>query len=584
MHIAAGFVQQAQSHPEKLAVLLHTDWQHTSGYSFSELLNSAQQIARQIAELSQGLDPANPVQVNCCNRSQLKSQIDAASTSLPTVTLHNTIRAGLLLPNDIEFLQVFLGVTLGGGVAIVLDPKWSASQLSQVLESHPLDLLFVDVALAQNLTVPENLQVVGLNSGAAKSGLVNLSLIHPAATSSVSSGQHSSEPIATSDAFYVGFTSGTTGRAKGVVRSHRSWVSSFIASQIEFGTNATDRILIPGSLVHSLSLYAALEGLNAGATVYLLPQFSPKVALDCLQTEAITMLVAVPTWLGTIAKAITSKQPSGFSSSYPSLRTVIAGGAKLEPSLRSTLSGLFPHANVLEYFGALELSFIAIASSRELVPPSSVGRSFAGVTVSIQRQDGSGAAEVGEIGWIGVKSEMLSSGYWHNSNLDNSLDHSLDNSKESPDRAGYRMINGWATVGDLGWQDAEGYLYLVGREQDMLVSGGGNIYPVEIESALRSFPEIDEVVVFGIPDRDRGQAIAAAIRWAESAQFQSPLNRSLLLQRLQTLLPRAKCPRYFFTVDRFPVTGSGKVMRTRLREQCLAQLQQQRSKFSLDGL
>lgn len=569
MHIAAGFVQQARAYPEKLAILLRTNWQQATGCSYSDLLNSTQQIASKIVELGQRLDSENRDPANHSDRLQINSQSNPASGSSSTVSLQNPVRVGLLLPNGIEFLQVFLGATIGGGIAIVLDPKWTVRQIQQVLQSCPLDLLFVDLALHEKLTVPANLQVVVINSGAAKSGLANLGLTDPAATSSGSSVWQFPEPIATTDAFYVGFTSGTTGQAKGVVRSHRSWVSSFIASQIEFGTNATDRILVPGSLVHSLSLYAVLEGLNAGATICLLPQFSPKVVLDCLQTDAITVLVAVPTWLGTIAKAITSRQQSCSSLAYPNLRAVIAGGAKLEPSLRATLSHLFPYADVLEYFGALELSFVAIASSRESVPPASVGRSFADVTISIRRQNGSGEADVEEIGWIGVKSAMLSSGYWAGSDL--------DSSKYSPDRAGYRMIDGWATVSDLGWQDAEGYLYLVGREQEMLVCGGVNIYPIEIESALRSLPEIDQVVVFGIPDYDRGQAIAAAIRWTEFPKIHSPLKRSELLQRLQTLLPRAKCPHYFFTVDRFPMTGSGKVMRTALRDQCLAQLQQRRS-------
>jgi acyl-CoA synthetase (AMP-forming)/AMP-acid ligase II len=275
-----------------------------------------------------------------------------------------------------------------------------------------------------------------------------------------------------------------------------------------------------------------------------LSQFSASAALDCLQTQDITMLTAVPTLLQTIAKAATRRQQT-----CSSLRVVIAGGSKLQPDLRTELPQVFPQADILEYFGALELSFISLASSRQSVPPGSVGRSFQGVTVSIRRQDNAGEAAVGEIGWIGVKSPMVSLGYF--------------NSKEE---AGYRLIDGWATVGDLGWRDAEGYLYLIGREQEMLVSGGVNVYPTEIEAILRSFPEIEEAAVFGLPDTDRGQAIAAAILWAGT-----PLTRSELQRRLQTTLPRPKLPRYFFTVDRFPRTHSGKIIRTALPAQVLSQ-------------
>jgi acyl-CoA synthetase (AMP-forming)/AMP-acid ligase II len=391
-------------------------------------------------------------------------------------------------------------------------------------------------------------------------------------------------PDAAEAAFYVGFTSGTTGTPKGIVRSHLSWVESFAASQQEFGTCAHDRILVPGALTHSLSLYAVLEGLNAGATVYLLPRFSAKGVLRLLATQSITVLTAVPTLLKAIAKLLLNK-----SIRCSNVRMVIAGGSKLEPSLRSELPLAFPAAEILEYFGALELSFISLASSRERVPLASVGRSFHGVEVSIRKQTEPGAAAIGEIGWIGVKSQLLSLG-----NL------------EPEQETNYRKLEGWATVGDLGWQDADGYLYVSGREQDMIISGGINVYPMEIETILRHLPEIAEVVVVGIPEppnlkpsnlrainskatetepsssklsssklphqeiSHRGQLICAAIQWTGE-----PLARAELLRYLRQYLPTTKCPRYFITVDQFPTTPSGKVMRSALKEQMMMQLMPQ---------
>lgn len=523
MHIAAGFVQQAQRHPEKPAVLVHTDSQPDC-CCYGQLLVAAQRIAGAIV-------------------ASTSAKADAAS-------LQNQVSVGLLLPNCREFLEVFLGTAMAGAVAIVFDPKWTAVQLRQVLEQHPLDLLFTDAQQLSRFvelfgTLNPSLNIIALNATSEPGGKW-LDRFSDYAE------WRNANPITLRPAdaeapFYVGFTSGTTGHPKGVVRSHRSWVSSFAASQVEFGTADSDRILVPGSLVHSLSLYAALECLNTGATLDLLPQFSVKAALNCLQAQATTMLVAVPTLLKTIAKAAINRQQI-----YAHPRVVIAGGSKLEPDLRTTLPQIFPNAAILEYFGALELSFVSLASSREHVPPTSVGRPFQGVTLSIREQDGLGEAATGEVGWIGVKSSMLSSGYWHSSN------------EQLSEAAGYRLIDGWTTVGDLGWQDAQGYLYLVGREQDMVISGGANLYPMEIEAILRSFPEIEEAAVFGVPDADRGQAIAAAIQWHGQS-----LPRSELQQRLQACLPRYKCPRYFFNVDRFPRTFSGKIIRAALRDQFL---------------
>lgn len=554
MHIAEGFVQQAQHHPEKPAVLIWQEAQQPISGCYGELLDAVQQVAATIAAFDRSV------------RSDRKRLLDSTPL-LPSTPLQHYVCVGLLLPNCLEFLEIFLGVAMVGGVSIVLDPQWPSAQIHQVLQDYPIDLLFVEATLLPHLTeLPTALKTVRLtpcffkgdrgNKGEQVqsdrcSNYTQWRNSHPGDPGSM-------RPIAESDPFYVGFTSGTTATAKGVIRSHRSWLNSFSASHIEFGTQAADRILVPGSLVHSLSLYAALESLNAGATLYLLPQFSAKAASTCLQTHAITTLIAVPTLLKSIAKAATrykqvngeqtGSEQTGSEQNYSSLRSVIAGGSKLEPDLRTTLPHVFAKADILEYFGALELSFICLASSRESVPPKSVGRAFKGVTVSIQRLDGRGEAEVGEVGWIGVKSPMLSSGYFKAENA-----------------AGYRVVDGWATVGDRGWRDANGYFYLVGREQEMLVSGGVNVYPAEIEAALRGFPEVDEVAVFGVPDADRGQAIAAAIRWTGQ-----PLSRSELQQRLRGILPLPKCPRHWFAIDDFPRTHSGKIIRAALREQILA--------------
>lgn len=504
--ITDGFVAQAQQHPEQLAIEIGGTVGATRSYG--ELLAAAQQIAERIAE----------------------SIASASHSPHPYVAL--------LLPNSIEFLELFLGITMAGGVVLVLDPKWTETQLQQVLQSYVPDFLYVsaDRVSAIAPSCPP-IKTVVVSPGLPKSENLDGNSLY--CSHNHPKQERTSYPTAP---FYIGFTSGTTGRPKGVIRSHQSWVASFAASRIEFGTHSTDRILVPGSLTHSLSLYAALECLNAGASLYLLPKFSAKAALTCLHQHSIKVLVAVPTLLSTIARSIRQTDHP-----IPGLRAVIAGGSKLQPTLREELPHAFPGANILEYFGALELSFISIASSCEAVPPESVGRPFAGVQVSIRRQDGS-EAEPGEVGWIGVKSPMVSLGYGA--------------AEPSSEASGFQIQQGWATVGDLGWQDANGYLYIAGREQEMVVSGGVNIYPSEVETAVRTLPEVDEVAAFGIPDVERGQVVGVAIRWVDR-----PLTRTQIQQQLQKLLPSTKQPRHFFTVNEFPLTASGKISRTQLRQQ-----------------
>jgi len=543
--ITDSFVAHAHQHPHQRAI---TDGQHSLTYG--ELLRRVEHVAGAIAPLA-----AEP-----------------------------TPKIGILLPNCLELLELFLGTALAGGIALILNPDWPPTLLQTILDRHPPAILISETKQLQAIEDWGNIKAIALHTllppsptppqpnlkptdakrpdaspqvtpwprGSGGRAAVSQSggLGGDAPPSHTSANQphfknhnpvSGGYPSLPTNAFYIGFTSGTTGHPKAILRTHPSWLHSFAASQLEFNITPADTILVPGSLVHSLSLYTAIEALALGATLHILPSFSPKAVLQALNTVPITRLVAVPTLLKAIA---TTAQTTHF----PRLKTVIVGGSKLSPELRQQLTKTFPHADILEYYGASELSFVSIASSRESVPPESVGRPFHGVTLSVQKDDGSGEATIGEIGWIGIQSAMICSGY-------------LDPQPES----GFRIQQGWATVGDRGYRDKHGYLYLVGRERDMLISGGINVYPSEIEAVLLQLPQIDQAVVLGLPDDCRGELICAVLTWRGA----ETLKRTTLIKHISDRLGRAKCPRRFFSVASLPITSSGKIARSQLQAHIL---------------
>ena len=157
----------------------------------------------------------------------------------------------------------------------------------------------------------------------------------------------------------------------------------------------------------------------------------------------------------------------------------------------------------------------------------------------------------GEIGQLWVKSEFICSGY-------------LDSREETS----FDMENGWASVGDIAWCDASGYVHLVGRKQDMLISGGLNVYPLELELALQNFPEVAEAAVIGLPDKYWGDLVCAVVRWQGTAC----LTMKQLTERLVGIVENYKFPRRLFAISRFPQTASGKVSRVMLREQILTNM------------
>jgi acyl-CoA synthetase (AMP-forming)/AMP-acid ligase II len=324
-------------------------------------------------------------------------------------------------------------------------------------------------------------------------------------------------PTSDPASFLIVYTSGTTGAPKAISRTHASWLASFAASAVELGTSPRSVVLAPGPLAHGLTLYAVIETLAAGGTIHLLPRFDPRASL-----EGINTLVAAPTICDLLVDA-------GASSS--GLTRIITAGSKLSPALRARMGLAFPAAETIEYYGASELSFVTVAKSSERAPSDSVGRAFHGAAIDVRD------------GIVWVKSKMISHGYLG-----------------AVDGAGFRRDGDWATVGDRGAIDRNGFLTLLGREGDMIVTAGVNVYPSEVESVLESHPAIETAAVFGIDDPRWGQVVAAAVVMRAGTTF----DRGALEAHCRGLLPSAKVPRRWVCAPALPRTTSGKVIRAGL--------------------
>ena len=406
-----------------------------------------------------------------------------------------TRRVAVVLRNNPDLLAVLLAGVRAGATAMVLDPAWPSDTLKRIAATHTPDDVIAD---------PRDVPVA-------------------------------ERPLQLPDAdaqFLMGFTSGTTGTPKTFVRTHASWQATFAAARREFGDLAAGGVLAPGPLCHSLTLYAAIEALEAGGTVFLQPEFDVESCIDLLRSGRAQSLVCVPSMLDLLCAAATTPVSVAFA--------VVCAGAKLSTSLRQIVAAKFPNARVFEYYGASELSFVTVAHPDDHPPPESVGRAFDSVRIAIRRDDGTDVT-TGEVGTVWVQSPMTSDGY-----------------VGPTDGTGFRQAGGWATVGDRGHLDAAGFLYLVGRENEMLISGGLNMYPQEIESVLASVPGVRAVAVIGIPDARWGQIVGAVVEGDRA--------RADLLVACEGALPRTKWPRRWFTIAAMPRTTSGKIARAKLSE------------------
>lgn len=464
--------------------------------------------------------------------ADLRDRADAVAMRVRAEASGRTtpLRCAILLGDGIDFIAVFLGVTMAGGVAVVLDPGWTVPETARVLSDTEPALLFADPAQGDAVSsLAEEYPIIFVRGG----GLLadGSERLRPVISAPC--------PVLPDAPFYIGLTSGTSGAAKAFIRSHRSWLASLDAAAIEFPVDASDHVLVPGRLVHSLSLYAVVEALSSGATAHLMDGFDAGEGLDILRGRPISRIHAVPTMYAAFCDA-------AAGCCFPEVGSLLSGGAKLAPALKSRLARMFPQAGVIEYYGASELSFVTV--SDEECPAESVGRPFCGVQISLRGENGAEVPD-GRIGRLYVRSAMVCSGYL-----------------QVRDNKGFRMENGWATVGDLAWRDAGGCIHLAGREDGMMISGGLNVYPAEVEAVLQRLPEIAEVAVFGLPDPYWGERVCAVIRWADS----TTLSRAELRQRCSRDLDRRKCPQQLFATSDFPRTDSGKIAVAALRTNLLA--------------
>ncbi|MEO0997559.1 MAG: AMP-binding protein, partial [Pseudomonadota bacterium] len=346
------------------------------------------------------------------------------------------------------------------------------------------------------------------------------------------------------DSFALVYTSGTTGAPKGVLLPHRSRILTFFGMAMEYGCFGPDDVhLALAPMAHGAGFAFALAPLYFGGTVEVLPHFDPEQVLTRLRDSTATGTFMVPTHYHAIF-GLGAATLARYRGSTPALRTIISNASALPQSTKEQIVGYWGDGLLHETYGSTEGGVVTnLRPPEQLTRPRCVGLPFACTEIRLANEAGEEVA-AGEVGELYSRSPYLFSGYYRRD-----------------DETGACLNDGWLTVGDLARRDDDGYIYIVDRKKDMVISGGFNVYPREIEELLHQHPDVGEAAVVGVPDDKWGEALRAFVVIRDGGERDAGALEAYCRQTLSGY----KVPKSFRFIDALPRNAGGKILKKELR-------------------
>ncbi|NML52517.1 long-chain fatty acid--CoA ligase [Streptomyces sp. R302] len=429
-------------------------------------------------------------------------------------------RVGVMLPNMTEFPALYYGVLRAGAVVVPMNPLLKAREIAHYLQDSGAKLLFVFDAVAAEAAKGRATELVPVAPGA----LTGLLADHP-------------DPLAGSvgggrDTAVILYTSGTTGKPKGAELSHDNIArNTELCARDLFDLQPQDVVLGCLPLFHTFGQTCGMNtALSVGARLTLLTRFEPRAALDTLAADGVTVFLGVPTMFSALLAA---RHRAPGTHDVSALRLCASGGASLPVEVLHGFEKAFD-SPVLEGYGMSETSPVITFNHPDRPRKAgTVGTPLQGVEVRLDAvKDG--------IGEVCVRGHNVMKGYWNR-----------------PDATAETLVDGWLHTGDLGRVDEDGYLSIVDRKKDLIIRGGYNVYPREIEEVLYEHPGVAEAAVIGLPHGELGEEVGAAVALHEGATATPDDLREFVRAQVAPY----KYPRVVWLLDELPKGATGKILK-----------------------
>lgn len=455
--------------------------------------------------------------------AELKSGVVGAMDELMSRGVVEGQRILLVLPTSAEFVFIEHAIHALGAVAVTVNPMSTPPELKYFIDDSESELVIG--WQGSSASVQAISKSTGLDPWIIAPGLLSQSDASP-------------EPISRQDddAAVLIYTSGTTGTPKGAVLTHANVIACGAAYCDALALDRNDRMGTALPLFHVFGQAAVMSTIfSAGGTLSLLRPYTAAGLLEMAAAHGLTAMAGVPTMWNEMLHA----ESSITSEDLSALKIAVSGGAGLPSEVSAAFKERFG-AQIIEGYGLSEST--GGASVNVAGRDGSVGRALAGHDLAIMRGDGS-QAETGEVGEVAIRGPIVMMGYW-----------------KRPEATREVRRGDWLLTGDLGRMDDDGYLWIVDRKKDLVIRGGYNVYPREVEEALYAHPNVREAAVIGIPDSRLGEEIAAVIAPQPGCEIDPMEMRLWLGERLTSY----KVPRIYQFVDELPKGATGKIIKRAL--------------------
>lgn len=472
------------------------------------------------------------IAVICDDRQITYQELNARVNQLAHGFLHsgmdNHSRIAIFMHNSVELVEIYCALAKAGIVGIPLNVRLTVPELCYMIEHSDATTLILGEEfkstlnqLRPRLKKVEHFITVGND------------LHH---------NQSSQEPdisVKPDDESFIIYTSGTTGKPKGVVLTHNNHMWNTINYTIAYPMEASDVELALTPMFHSSTLGRIFTYIFTGATFITSKRFDPLQAMELIRTHKVTSITQTPTMY---AALLNLKAKDSYHTE--TVKRVVTGAAPVSPDMKGEIAQMFPHAGMFDLYGLTEAS-PGLTILKPSDPPdkiASVGKPMMSVEVKIVGDDGKKLPS-GKTGDIVCRGPNVMKGYYNDAASTQEV-----------------LRDGWLYTGDLGMVDGDGYLYLTGRKKELIISGGENIYPAEIEALLQQHPSILEAAVIGVPDEYWGESVKAIVVTKPG----KIIDEQEVIDYCKSRLASYKKPTSVAFIDALPKNAAGKVMKDEL--------------------